>query len=303
VDVSQLDTRVRLLGRELPHPILLAPVAYQRLAHAEGELATARGAAAAEATMVLSSFSNVALEEVAAAATYPLWFQLYVYPDRGFTRELLKRVEEAGYEALVLTVDTPILGARYREMRTEFALPPGLERANLRELPDAAASHRPRGRDVYSAVLDPKLTWKDVDWMRVHTRLPILVKGILDAEDAGRAVEAAVSGLIVSNHGGRNLDTAPATIDALPAVVAKVAARMPVLVDGGIRRGTDVLKALACGASAVLIGRPYVYGLAVGGADGVARVVQMLRRELEMAMALTGRPSIASIDGSVIFQQ
>jgi 4-hydroxymandelate oxidase len=302
VDVSRLDTRVTLLRRELPHPVLLAPVACQRLVHPDGEVAAAKGAAAADATMVLSTFSTVALEEVAAAATSPLWLQLYIQPDRGFTRELLRRAETARYEALVLTVDTPILGARHREARINFALPPGIEKANFKGLSGASASHRPKGRDIYSEMLDPGLTWKDVDWLRSQTQLPVFLKGILGAADAARAVEAGASGIIVSNHGGRVLDTVPATIDALPAIVGKVAGRLPVLVDGGIRRGTDVLKALALGASAVCIGRPYVFGLAVGGAEGVARVIQILRREFEMAMALTGRTSTASIDLSVIFR-
>lgn len=301
VDVSHLDTRVTLFGRELPHPILLAPVAYQRLAHPEGELATAKGAGAADATMVLSTLSTTTLEEVAQAAIRPLWFQLYVQKDRGFTRELVRRAEAAGYQALVLTVDTPVLGARHRESRINFELPPGMETANLKDLPSAMGGHCPKGQDIYSAMLDPSLAWKDLDWLRSQTRLPVLLKGILSADDAARAMDADASGLIVSNHGGRNLDTVPATIDALPAIAAKVAGRVPILLDGGIRRGTDVIKALAFGASAVLIGRPYVFGLAVGGAEGVTRVVQILRRELEMSMALAGRPSIASIDGSIIF--
>ena len=300
VDVSRLDTGVSLFGRTLSHPILLAPVAYQRLMHPDGELAAAAGAAAAEAAMVLSSFSTVTLEEVASAAKVPLWFQLYIQPDREFTVGLVRRAEAAGFEVLVVTVDTPVLGARYREQRVAFALPKGIEQANLRGLATATGDHRPKGQAIYSAVLDPRLSWRDIDWLRSVTRLPVVLKGVLNPDDAGRAVNAGVSGLIVSNHGGRNMDTVPATIDALPAVCARVAGRVPVLVDGGIRRGTDVLKAIALGASAVLIGRPYVYGLAVGGVDGVAHVVRILRRELEMAMALSGRTSIAAIDGSVI---
>jgi 4-hydroxymandelate oxidase len=300
VDVSSLDTRVTLFGRTRAHPILLAPVAYQKLLHPGGEVATAEGARAAEATMVLSSFSTTTLEEVASAAGHPLWFQLYVNPDRDLTVNLLRRVEASGYEAVVLTVDTPILGARYREVRAGFALPPGMEKANFRDLPSGSGSHRPTGRNIYSDVLDASLSWKDVEWLRSQTRLPVLLKGILNPDDAGRAVDAGASGLIVSNHGGRVLDTVPATIDALPAVASRVAGRIPVLVDGGIRRGTDVLKALACGASAVLVGRPYAFGLAVGGAEGVAHVVNILRREFEMAMALTGRTSVGAIDGTVI---
>ena len=301
VDVSQLDTRVTLFGREMPFPILLAPAAYNRLFHPEGELAVVRGAAAAGATTVLSSFSTVAVEELTAAATGPFWFQLYIQPDRKFTGHLAQRAEAAGCQALVVTVDTPTLGPRYREVRNKFILPPGFERANLRGQATATGSHRPTDQAIYSATLDSKVTWQDLDWLRSLTRLPILLKGVMCAEDAGRAVEAGVAGLIVSNHGGRNLDTVPATIDVLPEVVAKVAGRLPVLVDGGIRHGTDVLKALGLGATAVLIGRPYLHGLAVGGAAGVTHVINILRREFEMAMALTGKTTLAAIDRSVLW--
>jgi 4-hydroxymandelate oxidase len=302
VDVSKLDTRVRLVGRELAFPILLAPTAYQKLSHPEGELATARGAGEANATMVLSTMSTVSLEDVAAAATQPLWFQLYVQPDRELTRRLVGRAEAAGYQALVLTVDAPVLGPRYRELRANFNLPPGMERANLRGQTTATGAQRATEQSIFSATLDPSLTWKDIDWLRSITKLPVLLKGIQNPIDAERAVSSGVAGIIVSNHGARNLDTAPATIDELPEVMAKVGNKLPVLIDGGIRRGTDVLKAIALGATAVLIGRPYVYGLAVDGARGVTRVVNILRREFEIAMALCGRTSIAEIDASVIWR-
>jgi 4-hydroxymandelate oxidase len=302
VDVSQIDTRVTLFGREQPFPILLAPAAYHKLAHPDGEIATAKGAGAAGATFVVSTSATTSLEDVAQAATQPLWFQLYVQADRDFTRELVRRAESSGYQALVVTVDSPVLGPRYRETRTKFTLPPGVERANLKGWKTAAGGQRPSESTIYTALLDPKLTWKEIEWLRSVTKLPMLLKGILNADDAMRAVELGAAGVMVSNHGGRNLDTLPATIDALPEVAARVSGRVPVLVDGGIRRGTDVLKAIALGASAVLIGRPYLYGLAVGGADGVKRVVNILRREFEMAMALTGRTSLAQIDGSVIWR-
>lgn len=304
VDVSHIDTSVRLLGRELPHPILLAPTAYHKLIHPEGEIATVRGAAAARAAMIVSSFATVKFEDVArAAGGSPVWFQLYVQPDRGFTRALVQRAEAAGCQALCLTVDTPVLGARNRETRIAFSLPAGMTRANLEGLAgiNASAAHRPPEGAIYSAVLEPRLTWKDVDWLRGFAKVPVLLKGILDADDAKRAVEAGVSGLIVSNHGARNLDTVPATVSALPRIADVVAGRVPVLIDGGIRRGTDVLKALALGASAVAIGRPYLYGLAVDGSAGVSRIVQILRTELEMAMALTGRTTLAAIDRTVLW--
>lgn len=301
-DVSKLDTRVTLLGRELPFPILIAPTAYHKLFHPEGELATVRGAGAADATMVASASATVAIEDIAKAAAKPVWFQLYMQPNREFTADIVRRAEGAGCEALVLTVDTPVLGPRYRELRSHFTLPPGVERANLRGLPGAVGAHRPTESNIYSITLDPTLSWKDIDWLRSLTKMPIFLKGILNPDDADRAAGLGVAGIIVSNHGARNLDTAPATIDALPEVVAKVRGRVPVLVDGGIRRGTDILKALALGATAVLIGRPVVYGLTAQGAEGVTHVINILRRELEMAMALSGRPSIKSIDASVIWK-
>lgn len=301
VDVSQLDTRVTLFGQELPFPILLAPTAYHKLIHPEGEVATVRGAGAAGATMVLSSFSTTAVEEVTAAAKAPVWMQLYAQTDHGFTKDLVQRAEAAGCRALCLTVDSPVVGTRYFEQRVHFDLPPGLDRPNLRGLKGASGTHRPREMEIYSDTLDAGLNWKDVEWLRSFAKVPLLLKGVLNPEDADRAVKEGVSGIIVSNHGGRNLDTVPATVDALPLVAEVVAGRIPVLVDGGIRRGTDVLKAMALGANAVLIGRPQLYGLSANGEAGVAKVVNLLHREFEMAMALTGRTSIAGIDRSLIW--
>jgi 4-hydroxymandelate oxidase len=296
VDVSTLDTRVTLFGQGHAFPILLAPTAAQKLVYAEGELATVRGAGAAGATMVVSSFSNTSLEDVAAAAKGPLWFQLYAQTDRGFTRELVQRAEASGYLALCLTVDTPITGTRYRERRADVKLGP---------LPNLTgykgAEFRTGSLEIFSSVLDPALSWKDVEWLSSFAKVPLLVKGVINPEDADRAVKAGIGGIIVSNHGGRNLDTLPATIDALPQVTDKVAGRVPVLVDGGIRRGTDVLKALAMGANAVLIGRPYLYGLGAAGQEGVTSVIKILQRELQMAMVLTGRPNVSAIDRSVIW--
>jgi 4-hydroxymandelate oxidase len=307
VDVSKLDTRVTLFGHEHPFPILLAPTAYHKLAHPDGELATARGANAASATMVMSTMSTTPVEDVAREAKNPLWFQLYVQRDRGFARALVQRAEAAGCRALCLTVDTPLPGARNREERVEFRLPANLDLPHLRGLKvngveiSKGGGHRSIGNSIYSAISDPALTWKDVEWLGSFVKVPLLLKGVLNPDDAERAVKSGAAGIIVSNHGARNLDTTPATIDALPLVAERISGRVPLLVDGGVRRGTDVLKALANGANAVLVGRPYLYGLGVAGEDGVARVVNILRREFEMAMALTGRPTIASIDRSVLW--
>ncbi|HVW20489.1 MAG TPA: alpha-hydroxy acid oxidase, partial [Opitutaceae bacterium] len=276
-ELSGGDTGLELFGQAFDFPILLAPVAYLKLAHAEGEVAAALGAAAAEAGLVLSTHASAALEEVAAAApSRRLWFQLYVQPDREFTAALVRRAEEAGYSALVVTLDAPVGGARNREQRAGFALPPGIEAVNTRGMPQVPAHRGRRGAPLCGGILEGAPTWKDVDWLRSLTRLPILLKGIMSPEDAARAVDAGASGLVVSNHGGRTLDRLPASIEVLPAIADGVKGRVPVLLDGGIRRGTDVLTALALGASAVLVGRPYVHGLAAAGAPGVAHVINLL---------------------------
>jgi 4-hydroxymandelate oxidase len=298
VDVSTIDTRVSLFGLDLPHPILLAPLAYQKLLHRDGEVAAARGAAAAGALYVVSSSATVSVEEIARASTGPLWFQLYVQSDMGVNREIVARALAAGCKALCVTVDTPAVGPRNREQRSGFTLPPGL---TLPMNPQTLKARRTKLSS--SSVASSKrvsVTWAQIEEFLKRSSVPVLLKGILHPDDADQAVRLGVHGIIVSNHGGRNLDTAMASIDALRHVAARVSRRIPVLVDGGIRRGTDVLKALALGASAVLIGRPYAYGLAVGGAEGVADVVTLLRGELELAMALAGRPSLSVVDPSLL---
>jgi len=291
VDVSKVDTQVRLLGHELPHPILLAPGAYQKLLHPDGELATARGAASAAAVFVVSSNATVSIEDIAKTARSPLWLQLYAQTDPGRNREIIDRAQAAGCQALVVTVDTPVIGPRNREQRRGFALPKGLT------LPMNPQNQKERKSKSHERV---SLTWRDIEEFRALSRIPVLLKGILHPDDADRAARGGMDGIIVSNHGGRNLDTAPATLDALPGVVDKIGGRIPVLVDGGIRRGTDVVKALAEGAAAVLIGRPYLYGLAMAGAQGVADVVRILRTEFEMALALIGHARSADLDRSVL---
>jgi 4-hydroxymandelate oxidase len=252
--------------------------------------------------MIGSTLSTCTLEETAEACGGPMWFQLYVYKDRGMTQELVARAESAGYQALVLTVDTPLLGRRYRDVRNNFVLPEGISMKNFEAAMTSAArwgAHASFSSYVHD-LFDATLSWGAVEWLRSQTRLPILVKGILTEEDASLAIHAGVSGVIVSNHGGRQLDGAPASIVALPEVVEAVAGRAEVLMDGGIRRGTDVLKALALGARAACIGRPYLWALAANGEEGVRDLLRILREELSLAMALAGRPTIASIDRSLV---
>lgn len=292
-------TRVELLGRTLAHPILIAPMACQGLAHPHAEHATALAAAALGAGLVLSTQASVSLEDIAAAylpqlGRGPLWFQLYLQPDRGFTAELVQRAEAAGFEALVLTVDAPVQGARDSERRSGFRLPAGMGAVNLAGLRHPPPRALAEGQ---SALFDDLLThapgWDDVAWLRSVTRLPVLLKGVLHPDDARQAVASGASGLIVSNHGGRTLDTAVTTAASLPRIAQAVSGDLPLLVDGGIRRGTDVLKAIGLGANAVLVGRPVLHGLATAGATGVAHVLRLLRDELEIAMALTGCRTLA----------
>ena len=286
VDVSKIDTRIDLFGLEHKFPILLAPVGLQRLYHPEGEIAAARGAASAEAAYVISSYATTTLEDIVASSDGQKWMQIYLQPDREFTRDVVQRAEAAGCRAICVTVDLPVIGVRNRMDRIGFAVPAELSVPHMME--NFAGS---------------PVTWDDVSWLRSITKIPVLLKGILDPDDAELAIGRGVSGIIVSNHGARDLDSTPATIDALPAVADRVAGRIPVLMDGGVRRGTDVLKAVALGAKAVLIGRPFCYGLSAGGEKGVARVVEILRKELEIAMALTGRTTISRIHRSVIWTE
>jgi 4-hydroxymandelate oxidase len=301
-DMSRATTRVTLLGEALDYPILLAPVALQRLAHPDGECETARAASAMRALMVVSTEASVPIEDIARASQAPLWFQLYVQHDRGFTEDLVRRAEAAGYRALVLTVDAPVTGARHRLQRMGASLPPGIDAVNLRgaRQPDVQPASLVDSA-LFGGFLSTAATWKDVEWLLARTRLPVVLKGISSDIDAEEAVKVGAKAIAVSNHGGRTLDTLPAAIDMLPPIADRVAGSVPLVVDGGIRRGTDVLKALALGATAVMIGRPYVYGLAVAGGTGVAHVLGLLRTELEIAMTLTGCASPDAITPAVIW--
>lgn len=301
-DVSERSLETRILGQALSMPVLIAPTAFQQLAWPEGEVATARAAARSGTIMTLSTLSTRTIEEVAEAADGGLWFQLYVYRDREATRELVARAEAAGARALVLTVDAQVWGVRERDVRNRFQLPAGLRLANLAgrgkgDLPEVEGS----GLAAYvDAMFDPSLSWKDLDWLCSLTDLPVLVKGVVRADDAMAAIDCGAAGVIVSNHGGRQLDGAPAPIEVLPLVAASIAGRGLTLVDGGIRRGTDIVKAIALGADAVLIGRPILWGLANGGEEGVVQVLEFLRAELDLAMALCGARSLAELTDDLV---
>ena len=301
--VAARSAATTVLGAALEWPVFVAPMAFQRLACADGEVATARAAAATGAGMILSTLATAAMSEVRAATAGPLWFQLYVYRDREATRDLVTRAELAGYTALVLTVDAPLLGRRERDVRNGFRLPDGLTIGNpVSNGPDtlpvtdagSALAH------FVDTLLEPGLTWDDVTWLRSITRLPIIVKGILRGDDARLAVDHGAEGIVVSTHGGRQLDTVVSSPVALREVADEVRGSAAILVDGGIERGTDVLKALALGANAVLVGRPVLWGLAVGGTAGAQRVLQLLRDEFDLAMALAGCRSIDEITPDLI---
>jgi 4-hydroxymandelate oxidase len=298
-DVSQRNLSTQVLGDPLGFPVLIAPMAFQRLAHPEGEVATARAAAAAGAGMVLSTLATSSIEQVRPATAGPLWFQLYIYRDRDASKALVQRAERAGCSALVLTVDSPLLGRRERDARNGFHVSTDFTVPNLTGDPRAAlaaaAAHGGSGEPDGSALArfvethwDSSISWRDVEWLRSVTTLPLFVKGIVRGDDAKLALDHGASGVIVSNHGGRQLDTSIASARALPEVADAMGGRGALLVDGGVRRGTDIIKALALGANAVLLGRPVLWGLAIGGEAGVGRVLQLLRDEFDLALALIG---------------
>ena len=297
VDVSALTTTTSILGLTLPHPILLAPSATHVRYHPDGELATLRGATAVQSVMTLSTLASTSVEEFGAEARSllsPWWMQVYLQRDRAISDQLLDRVAASGAHALVLTVDTPSLGARDRDQRDALGAAPGVTYPNVQHLSPTNDS-TPVQRQVWNPHLANDVTPADITRLRERYNLPVIAKGILRADDARRAIDAGASALIVSNHGARNLDTAVATADALAAVVQATDGQVPVLVDGGITRGTDVAVALILGASAVLIGRPVIWGLATYGERGVSHVVDVLRTELEKAMALLGAPTLADL--------
>ncbi|MGE0400427.1 MAG: alpha-hydroxy acid oxidase [Kofleriaceae bacterium] len=303
VDVAQRDLSTTVLGHRIAMPVCVAPTAFHRLAHEDGELASVRGAGDAGTLFVLSTLSNTRVEDVVAAASGPVWFQLYVYKDRAATEALVHRVEAAGVKAIVVTVDAPLLGRRERDVKNRFALPPplGIENMYAEGYRPVRAVENESGLAAYFvSLLDASLTWDALAWLRSITKLPVLVKGIVRADDAVRAIEHGAAGIVVSNHGGRQLDASPATIEVLPRIADALAGRGTILLDGGVRRGADVIKAIAFGARAVLVGRPVLWGLAAGGREGVAAALGVLRRELDLAMALCGCANVAAITRDLV---
>ena len=303
VGVDNRDHSVTVFGQKIPSPIAVAPMAFQKMAHPDGEIAAVRGTGAAGALFVASTMSTVTLEEIAAAAVGPIWFQLYVFKDRELTHSLVQRAEAAGYTALQVTGDVPVMGLRESDMRNRFHVPPefsikNVEHAGFGTLPPGDAE---MGHALYTRCrFDADLSWKDIEWLCGLTKLPVLVKGILRGDDAVRAVECGCKGVVVSNHGGRQLDTAVSTISALPDVVEALAGRGEVVIDSGVRRGTDVLKCLALGAKIAQVGRPVIWGLALDGEAGARRVVATLRDEFDNAMALCGCRNIAAIGSDLL---
>lgn len=299
-DMSQASARRTLFGEVLDHPILIAPTAFHRLVHPDGERATVQAASLTRTWMTVSTQSSVTLEDIARASTVPLWFQLYFQPRTKDTLDLVRRAEQAGYRAIVVTIDAAVSGVRNIEQRAGFRLPDDISAVNLAGYPLVAPVSASNGSPVFRGMLKNAPTWRDIEALCRQTSLPVLVKGLLNPQDVEPALRAGVAGIVVSNHGGRTLDTVPATIDCLPAIAAQVRGRVPVLLDGGIRRGTDIVKAIASGATAVLLGQPVLHALAVGGMPGVAHMLTLLQTELEIAMALTGCPTLDAIDASVL---
>lgn len=323
VDVSERPQAVTVLGRELATPVVLGPTGLMRMVRHEGELAAAAAAERFGTVSVQSSGSSVSLEDVAASVTSPQWFQLYPWGDRRTVENLIGRARDSGYEAMVVTVDVPVVGAREKDLRNGLTVPPEVSPRTGWDLVRHPAwlagllSHpRPtyanfvglmpdaRGTSGLAAhtngLLNPATTWRDLEWMIRRFDGPVLLKGVMTADDARLAVEAGCQGVAVSNHGGRQADSVPAALDALPEVVAEVGHLADVLLDGGVRRGGDVVKALALGAKACLVGRPWVYGLAAGGTPGVERVLEILRDEIDRTLALIGRPGVASLDETAL---
>ncbi|MDP6451712.1 MAG: alpha-hydroxy acid oxidase [SAR202 cluster bacterium] len=300
VDVDVRDLSTTVLGERIDFPLMMCPAGHHIRAHPDAELATVRAASAMDVGMILSSGSSVVMEEVASAATCKLWYQQYFYRDRGVTELMAHRADESGYSALCITLDASIRSKRERNLRNDYMLPASPNYDGLEVSPGGFAPSSDDAPPAFSGMVSPKATWDEFDWLASKTDLPLIAKGVMTGEDGRLAVENGVKAIIVSNHGGRSLDPTFATIEVLPEVVEAVDGKAEVYLDGGIRRGSDILKALALGARAVLIGRPMFWGLAVNGEEGLKHIIEILRDEFESTMGLCGKPDIASIDRSVI---
>ena len=300
-DVSQGHTRCKLNGLELPHPIILGPVAHQKLVDPAGEIATAQAASATDTLMVTSTLASHTLEEIAENSSQYRWFQLYWQNDREQSLALLRRAEKLAYKAIVITVDVPINGLRRRIQRADFSLPQDAAAINIQNanMPLAIAEGQ---SEIFQGWMSTAPTWEDIAWLISETTLPVYIKGILHPDDAEQAAKAGATGIIISNHGGRALDGVPSPLTVLPLIRKAIGNDIPLLIDGGIRQGSDVFKAIAFGANAVCLGRPQFYGLAVAGALGVAHIIKLLRQELEVTMALAGCATLTDINSSCIFQ-
>ncbi|KAH8300267.1 hypothetical protein KR044_012309 [Drosophila immigrans] len=302
-DISQLDISCSIFGRQQKWPLGIAPTAMQKMAHPDGEIGNARAAGKAGSIFILSTLSTTSLEDLSAGAPDTTkWFQLYIYKDRSLTEKIVRRAEKANFKALVLTVDAPIFGHRRADVRNKFSLPAHLSLANFQgEQANGVITEGGSGINEYVASqFDPSITWKDIVWLKQLTHLPIVVKGVLTAEDAVLAREFGCAGIIVSNHGARQIDTVPASIEALPEVVRAVGEDLVVMLDGGIMQGNDIFKALALGAKTVFIGRPAVYGLAYNGQKGVEQLLGVLKKDFEITMALTGCQKLADIKSAMV---
>lgn len=302
-DLTQGSTHLRLLQEDFRHPILLAPVAFQKMVHPGGESAVAQAASLLEAGMIVSTLASEPLEDIARQTQSPRWFQLYFQQSRDFTMQLVRRAKLAGYSKLVVTVDAPLHGIRNRAQRAGFVLPEDVTAINLNDRPELPRRVlNPSQSIVFQGMMSEAPTWEDIRWLVEKSEMPVILKGILHPQDAVAAKAIGVAGVIVSNHGGRTLDTVPSAMDVIRTVRATVGPGYPVLLDGGVQRGTDVFKAIAMGADAVLIGRPQVYALAVAGALGVAHMLRVLREELEVAMSLAGTATLADITPDMLFR-
>ena len=301
-DVSNVSTKTKILDQSISLPVLIAPMAFHKLAHKEGEIASAKAARHYETIMVVSSCATILLEEIIKNSTIAPWFQIYVYKDRSITENLIRYAHQCGYNALVLTVDTPIYGKRKQELRNPVSLSENIIPVNLLKAGLDFKGNLNKAQYL-SGLLDPSLTWKDIEWLRSITPLPLILKGILSQEDVSIAIEHEISAIIVSNHGGRQLDTVPTALEVLPKIVQAADNKIEILIDGGIRDGKSIFKAIALGAKAILIGRPILWGLSIGGELGVLKVLEILSAELKLTMALCGCKSIDMISEDYLYQK